>query len=203
MKVSSIDTPWYWPTSYSLISKSKKIWPIPTALPLPQYLQIISAKMKIMKIHRQTVLSVSAWFLHLPADSLFYCLGHWLDLSSTLCPLWWWHNKRQGKLWQRTKPVWFVAHWIARRQMAITYHLYSKPPIFRCVFHCERIQHLLFKLKTVSVHIWHRSNFSSLDCSEIRKIPNVQNMHLWEELHMPPWNINSLVHLQKEKTITA
>lgn len=53
-------------------------------------------------------------------------------------------------------------------------------PLFGCVFHCERIQHLLFRLKTVSVHIWHRSNFASVDCSETREIPDVKNMHLQE-----------------------
>lgn len=33
VKVNSLDTSQYWPTSYSFISKSKKIWPIPTAHP--------------------------------------------------------------------------------------------------------------------------------------------------------------------------
>lgn len=33
VKVNSLETSHYWPTSYSFISKSKKIWPIPTAHP--------------------------------------------------------------------------------------------------------------------------------------------------------------------------
>lgn len=57
--------------------------------------------------------------------------------------------------------------------------IYSHP-LFQHMFHCKRIQHLLFKLVTVSVHIWHRGNFASVDCSETGEIPDMKNMHLWE-----------------------
>lgn len=75
-------------------------------------------------------------------------------------------------------------------------YIYSHP-LFQNVFHCKRIQYLLLKLKTVSPDIWHRSNVAFAMKPEI---PDVKNMHLGEELHVPPWNINSLVHLQKENT---
>lgn len=181
MKVNSLDTPQYWPASYSLISRSKKIWPIPTALP-PWYLQLRSAKM-IHKIHRQAVLSVSVWFLHLPADRLLYCLGHWPDLISTVCALWdaGTANSREASPSSGSgQNLYGLLHATSSKKGWQGVSCRFSHPLFRCVFHCKRIQHLLFKLKTVSVHIWHRSNFASVDCSETREIPDVKNVGLRE-----------------------
>lgn len=89
-----------------------------------------------------------------------------------------WHSKQlqQVQAVDRTCVVCFT---LPHQKKKKDYRIYGHP-LFGCVFHCERIQHLLFRLKTVSVHIWHRSNFASVDCSETREIPDVKNMHLQE-----------------------
>lgn len=100
VKVNSLDTSHYWPTSYSFISKSKKIWPIPTAHPPHDIYKSDQPRWYITKIHRQTVLSVSVWFLRLPADRLLYCLGHWPDLSGAVCASRMLTQQTARRLWQ-------------------------------------------------------------------------------------------------------
>lgn len=70
------------------------------------------------------------------------------------------------------------------------------------VFNCKRLQHLLFELKIVSVHIWHRSNFPSVGCSET-EIPDVKNVHLGEVTAQSTSEHQLPCALTEERTITA
>lgn len=70
------------------------------------------------------------------------------------------------------------------------------------VFNCKRLQHLLFELKIVSVHIWHRSNFPSVGCSET-EIPDVKNLHLGEVTAQSTSEHQLPCALTEERTITA
>lgn len=150
------------------------------------------------------MLSVSVWFLHLPADRLLYCLGHWLDLISTVCalrdagtansreasassgsgqnPYGLLHTKSPKKGWQDVSRIFTVTHSFGAcstaRESSICCFSW-KLSVF--TFGTEVTLHLWTAVKPERSQMWKTCTYG-------------------KELHVPPWNINSLVHLQKENT---
>lgn len=97
----------------------------------------------------------------------------------------------------RMKPVQLHTKLPKKKKMTRCMRYIHSYPHFWCMFHCMRIQHL--PLKTVSVHIWHRSTcICGLQWNQ--RSQTLKTCTYGKELHAPRWNINSLVHLQQENT---
>lgn len=151
----------------------------------------------VHKIHRQTVLSVSVWFLHLPAPPLLLgtlaapqqcclCLqdvntANSREALATSDSGW---NLRsctlncQKKGWQDVWGTFTATHASGACSTARESSI--------CRWNCQ-CSHLAQKY----LHLW---------TAVKPEIPDIKTCTYGKELHVPCWNINSLVHLQQENT---